>query len=272
MNTRSNVTVIVAAILAAFIGGCGEGIQAPAESSQSETRGRAESRDELPPFNFEIRTLSNRADLISGGDALVEVQVPKNVPMQKVTLTLDGANVGASFVADANARTFRGVLTGLRDGENHFVADANGRGEGRPRASLTITNHPRGGPVLLRSQTQPWICATPTPVAALGNTPASNASGLTTFAVDAQCNIATEFKLFYRTKIAGCSTGLPDPIPPPPPPPPPPPTPPPPPPPPNHRPHPTASSRTTSTPPQPPPTSRRPSRACRTSCASNAAP
>ncbi len=214
MNTRSNVTVIVAAILAAFIGGCGEGIQAPAESSQSETRGRAESRDELPPFNFEIRTLSNRADLISGGDALVEVQVPKNVPMQKVTLTLDGANVGASFVADANARTFRGVLTGLRDGENHFVADANGRGEGRPRASLTITNHPRGGPVLLRSQTQPWICATPTPVAESGNTPRSNASGLTTFAVDAQCNIATEFKLFYRTTTSGCSSALPDPSPP----------------------------------------------------------
>src|SRR6185295_737074 len=81
-------------------------------------------------------------------------------------------------------------------------------------ASLTITNHPRGGPVLLGSQTQPWICATPTPVPAAGNTPASNASGLTTFAVDAQCNIATEYKLFYRTTTPGCSTALPDPSPP----------------------------------------------------------
>jgi cytochrome bd-type quinol oxidase subunit 1 len=71
-----------------------------------------------------------------------------------------------------------------------------------------------GGPILLGSQTQPWICATPTPVAASGNTPASNASGLTTFAVDAQCNIATEYKLFYRTTTAGCSNALPDPSPP----------------------------------------------------------
>jgi hypothetical protein len=68
--------------------------------------------------------------------------------------------------------------------------------------------------VLLGSQTTPWICATPTPVAQSGNTPASNASGLTTFAIDAQCNIATEYKLFYRTTTAGCSTALPDPSPP----------------------------------------------------------
>src|SRR5262249_29651675 len=33
-------------------------------------------------------------------------------------------------------------------------------------------------------------------------------------AVDAQCNIATEFKLFYRTTTPGCSTALPDPSPP----------------------------------------------------------
>src|SRR5439155_16559215 len=64
------------------------------------------------------------------------------------------------------------------------------------------------------SQTTPWICATPTAVPASGNTPASNASGLTTFAVDAQCNIATEYKLFYRTTTSPCSTALPDPSPP----------------------------------------------------------
>ncbi len=36
------------------------------------------------PSNFEIVSLSNRADLISGGDALLEVRVPKNVPLNKV--------------------------------------------------------------------------------------------------------------------------------------------------------------------------------------------
>src|SRR5437764_6797657 len=220
MNMNSSLTVrfgvIVVATLAVFVAGCGGGAPAPTESSHAETQALAQSQaqSQLPPFNFEIRTLSNRADLISDGDALVEVAVPKTVPMKKVTLTLNGRDVGSAFVGDENARAFRGVLTGLVVGENVFVADANGLGNGRPRASLTITNHLRGGPVLLGSQTTPWICATPAPVAASGNTPASNASGLTTFAVDAQCNIATEFKLFYRTTTAGCSSALPDPSPP----------------------------------------------------------
>jgi hypothetical protein len=176
--------------------------------------GNGNAQGNAPPFNFEIRTLSNRADLISDGDALVEVTAPKNVPLKKVTFTLNGNDVAAAFVLDEASRTFRGVLTGLKNGDNDFVVGSNGQGQGRPGAALTITNHPRGGPILLGSQTQPWICATPAPVAASGVTPASNASGLTTTAVDAQCNIATEFKLFYRTTTAGCSTALPDPSPP----------------------------------------------------------
>ena len=170
---------------------------------------------------FEIRTLSNRADLISGGDALLEVVVPQTVPLQHVRLSLNGADVTPSFRTDAASRVMRGLLTGLRDGRNEFLADSNGQGKGRPRATLNINNHPIGGPVLLGSQTQPWMCATPTPTLAVGNQPATNASGLSTSALDAQCNIAPEYKLFYRTKTPvsvvtgdlGCSFVLPDPSP-----------------------------------------------------------
>ena len=201
---------IVAVLFAAVLVGVSGEVSTGASSSPSALGAGVP----LPPFNFEIHTLSNRADLISDGDALVEVRVPKNVPMHKVMLTLDGADVRSSFVADDSARTLRGVLDGMEPGENLFVADANGQGRGRPWASLTITNHVRGGPILFGSQTMPWVCATPTPVPASGNTPASNASGLSTFAVDAQCNIATEYKLFYRTTTTPCSTALPDPSPP----------------------------------------------------------
>jgi hypothetical protein len=44
---------------------------------------------------FEIISLSNRADLISGGDALVEVRVPKGTPLSRVVLRLPGYSVGA---------------------------------------------------------------------------------------------------------------------------------------------------------------------------------
>jgi hypothetical protein len=212
-----------AAAMVVLLAACGEGRGTPADpvgvSAQAEhdqDRGR-----DAPPVNFEIRTLSNRADLISEGDALVEVKVPRDTPLNRVRLKLNDRRVESNFVADGAAHKFRGVLTGLRVGKNVFVADANGPGKG-PFAALTITNHPRGGPILLGSQTQPWICATPTGSAAVGNTPATNASGLSTSAVDAQCNIATEFHLFYRTKTpvsanngrdGGCVFVLPDPSP-----------------------------------------------------------
>src|SRR4051794_26806407 len=85
---------------------------------------------------FEIRTLSNRADLISDGDALVEVGVPQTVPLQHVRLYVNGTDVTKSFRTDAAARVMRGVLTELRLGRNEFLADSNGQGKGRPRASL----------------------------------------------------------------------------------------------------------------------------------------
>ena len=110
---------------------------------------------------FEIVTLSNRADLISGGDALVEVRVPDTVPLQHVTLWLNGTNVAAAFHTDAAARVMRGVLTGLVVGENTFLANSNGGGKGRPRASLTITNHPIGGPVCWARRRRPGSARPP---------------------------------------------------------------------------------------------------------------
>ena len=82
-------------------------LTANAASAQSGEAGGQYSggdRDEAPsPADFSIRTLSNRADLISDGDALVEVGVPRSVPMNKVKLTLNGVDVGAAFVADGGA-------------------------------------------------------------------------------------------------------------------------------------------------------------------------
>jgi Tannase-like family of unknown function (DUF6351) len=206
-----------------FAGDMQAGMGAPTEAIDSGAAAHDATIDHRPSAQsrFVIRTLGNRADLISDGDALVEIQVPQTVPLNKVKVTLNDADITGAFTANASAKTLRGVVKGLRVGKNELLAQTVRPGKGHgfghrndDDVSLIITNHPRGGPVLLGSQTQPWICATPTPVAQSGDTPASNASGLSTFAVDAQCNIATEFKLFYRTTTAGCSSALPDPSPP----------------------------------------------------------
>ena len=50
--------------------------------------------------DFEIVTLSNRADLVSGGDALIEVRLPRGVSLSKVELRLNGELMQRSSTAD----------------------------------------------------------------------------------------------------------------------------------------------------------------------------
>ena len=162
----------------------------------------------LPPHNVEIRTLSNRADLISGGDALVEVRLPQNLKPEKLALRLNGRDVASQFQYDAAERRLVGVLTGLIEGDNALVADANGGGRGRPYATLQITNHSRGGPVFSGPQMQPWVCATrdgrqvlvSVPGTNLSAMTASRVSGLDADPVDEKCNAPSKFTYFYQPK------------------------------------------------------------------------
>ena len=90
----------------------------------------------------QIRVLSNRADLISGGDALVEIIWPAGTNLAQVTrIELDGVDVKPAFAMRPNGR-YMGLLTGLKDGDNLLTVRVGGAGR-----QITITNHPIGGPV-----------------------------------------------------------------------------------------------------------------------------
>jgi hypothetical protein len=141
----------------------------------------------------EIKVLSNRADLVSGGDALVEVVLPTGVTVEGLRVDVDGRDVSSSFEQRADGRVV-GLLSGLKDGDNVVTAR-----NGRAGARLTITNYPIGGPIFSGQQVQPWVCATPTAQPATDTSPATNASDLRTAAIDAQCNVASEDRLLYRT-------------------------------------------------------------------------
>ena len=141
----------------------------------------------------EIKVLSNRADLVSGGDALVEVVLPTGAAVEGLRVDVDGRDVSSSFKQRADGRVV-GLISGLKDGDNVVTAR-----NGRAGARLTITNYPIGGPIFSGQQVQPWVCATPTAQPATDTSPATNASGLSTAATDAQCNVASEDRLFYRT-------------------------------------------------------------------------
>ncbi len=182
--------LIGAAALCLALAGCG---------------GSSHGDDDQP---LQIRTLTNRADLVSGGDALVEVVLPAGSPATSLKVQVNGVDQSSAFAPRADGRV-TGVVTGLTEGGNVVEAKADSA-----RASkLTITNASLGGPVFSGAQIVPFFCATTTPQGATATSPATNASGLSSAAAGAQCNIASEYKLYYRTTAAGCSTGLPDPSP-----------------------------------------------------------
>ena len=43
--------------------------------------------------DFAVRVLSSPASMVTGGDALVEVSVPRTVPMQQTTVLLNGSDI-----------------------------------------------------------------------------------------------------------------------------------------------------------------------------------
>ncbi|HET7530585.1 MAG TPA: DUF6351 family protein [Mycobacteriales bacterium] len=99
-----------------------------------------------------ISTVSNRADLISGNDALVRITAP-GADAGAARVRLNGRDVTAAFRKDSDGHGL-GLLTGLRVGRNVVTATMPG-GRG---ARLTITNHPLGGPDFSGPQITPWTC------------------------------------------------------------------------------------------------------------------
>jgi hypothetical protein len=129
-----------------------------------------------------LQVLSNRADLVSGGDALVRVKVPRGAKATKVRLKAGARNVTGELV-QTGPRRLEGVVDGLPDGRTRLTARVRG---GRA-ARLAITSHPLGGPVFAGPQIQPWDCQDT--------------------AQDAQCNEPPQFKLLYLPKGASQQGG-----------------------------------------------------------------
>ena len=162
-------------LAAALLGGC-------AGQPSGQSRG-----------GLQIQVLSNRADLVSGGDALVGIVLPSGAGAEALKVDVDGRDVTSAFAVRPDQRV-TGIITDLKNGPNVVTARV-----GRAGARLTITNHPIGGPIFSGPQVQPWVCATPTAQTATATSPATPASGLSTEVTDAQCNATAEYKLFYRT-------------------------------------------------------------------------
>src|SRR5674476_1671916 len=139
----------------------------------------------------QIKALSNRADLVSDGDVILQIAPPagSTAAVTGVKVDIDGVDVSGSFALRSDGRV-TGLVTGLKNGANVVTASADGAAAARRISDGQLGG---GGPVLSGAQIVPFFCATPAVRAATATTPATLQSGLTTAAMDAQCNIATEY-------------------------------------------------------------------------------
>ena len=100
-----------------------------------------------------VKVLSNRADLISGGDALVEVVPVAGSGAQALKVLLNGRDVTPQFALRDNGRIMA-QLTGLVVGDNQLRATLGGAS-----TTVAILNHPNGGPIFGGPQPNPWRCS-----------------------------------------------------------------------------------------------------------------
>ncbi len=133
----------------------------------------------------QLRVLSSRPDLVSGGDALVRVDLPAGTAATDVKVTVNGADVTSSLRAERGGLI--GVVTGLVNGSNTLTATARGR-----TASAALVNYPNAGPMISAPQEQPFVCMTERFKLLSGGTLGKP--------LDANCSIATRVDYVYRAK------------------------------------------------------------------------
>lgn len=101
--------------------------------------------------DVEVRVLSGRADMVTGGDALVET----NAASEKFSATLNGQDITRSFRSGKTAGTLIARVEGLKLGKNALeVKSAKGS------AKLELTNFAIMGPVLSGPHQKPFVCQT----------------------------------------------------------------------------------------------------------------
>jgi len=150
--------------------------------------GRLAARADPVSRELEILTLSTRPDMVSGGAVLVRINVPQNVPLNRVSVTLNGQDITETFRPGQVPRSLVGLVEGLVLGKNSLRAKA----KGAQAARLDVINHPITGPIFAGPHQTPFICETATFVLPVtGDTLGPP--------LDADCSIATRVDYVYKS-------------------------------------------------------------------------
>lgn len=177
-ETTSRMSAILLATLG--LAGCGE-------------VGVADRASEGP---VALAAISTHPDRVSGGDVLVEVQVP-SPPFQ---LLLGDRDLSDAFRPLGEPGRYVGLVTGLADGPNELripgdsweIADV----------TLTVTNHALTGPIVSGPHIEPFVCQTEDFTLPDGTTLGAP--------LDADCFVETRVQHVYRSTDGDAFLPLPD--------------------------------------------------------------
>jgi hypothetical protein len=128
---------------------------------------------------IEITVLSSRPDIVSGGDALVQIAGLKG--SEGITVWNGNRNITGIFHLNSNTHTLMGLVEELSAGENHLKVMSGHN----VVAQLAIANHAIVGPVFSGPHQAPFICET-------------EKSGLGA-PVDADCSVKTKVVYLYKS-------------------------------------------------------------------------
>ena len=111
---------------------------------------------------LQLRVVSSPPQLVSGGDARVEVVVPAGVPFSAVHVELNGSDVSSVFGPDPEGgHQLEGVVTGIALGKSRLEAFVVAPGHPRDRTLVSVTNYPLEGPMFSGKRQEVFLCATP---------------------------------------------------------------------------------------------------------------
>lgn len=143
---------------------------------------------ENPPVDptVRIKVLSSAPALVTGEDALVELEPLRGTSASDLKVTVDGRDVSDVFVPNTSNGRLVGKVTGLKLGANELVASLGGY-----QAKMVLTAYPITGPVISGPHEQPFVC---------GYTTFTRMGGQTlTPTGDDKCSVVTRVDYYYRT-------------------------------------------------------------------------
>ncbi len=139
--------IVTCAVLAVAGAACSSSASDGDAEGDAEVAGEVVTADD---GGLRFVALSPRAEMVSGGDALLRVDGAGD----DLEVRLGESGITADFEPTGDG-SFVGLVEGLTDGDNTVVATSGG-----DEAEIVLTNHPITGPVFSGEQQEPFACTT----------------------------------------------------------------------------------------------------------------